>query len=205
MMCLAVFLFIALQGPFVVEADFQSYDVLASISDIRKLKVGQELFQEELALWRGRCVYELQGLELSKSYEVKVSYPASIPASFTIELLKEGSFQATRGGRKLLNTEKLMFRADESKHAMVYDGMLSVHVLITVESAGVVAKRYTKERATVIYNILCEEVRFGIPRQAWWIGILGAIAIMGSVLAPMLLPPHLLPRRGKETSRKLAT
>jgi hypothetical protein len=42
-----------------------------------------------------------------------------IPSSFTIDLLKGGPRQAIRGGRRLLNTEKLMFRADESHGAEV--------------------------------------------------------------------------------------
>lgn len=201
---LALLLVILLHATFLVAAEFRSYDLLSSISDTRKLKVGEELFEEELALQRGQCIYELVGLELPKSYEVKISYPASIPASFTIELLKEGLLPATRGGRRLLNTEKIIFRADESQGAEVYERMAPVHVLITVKPAGVVANRHAKEQPVVIYNILCEEVTFGIPQQAWWIGILGAAAIMISLLLPMSLPEHLLPRKGKEPSRKQA-
>eukprot|EP00250_Pteridium_aquilinum_P009561 c18754_g1_i2 orf=532-1290(+) len=202
-MILVSLLWLTLLPPaWVAAEDFRSYNILPSISDVRKLKVGQELFTEQLALNRGQCIYVLEGLELPKSYEVKISYPASIPASFTIELLKEGSFQATRGGRRLLNTEKLMFRADESQGAEIYDDMLSAHVLVTVEPASVVAMPHTKDHTFAVFNILCEEVKFGIPRQAWWIGLLGAVAVLISAVAPMLLPRHLLPRKGKEPHRR---
>lgn len=49
---------------------------------------------------------------------------------------------------------------------------------------------------------MCEEVKFGIPRQAWWIGLLGAVAVLISAISPMLIPRHLLPRKGKEPHRK---
>lgn len=182
--------------------DVRTYNILPSISDVRKLKVGQELFAERLSLKRGKRIYVLEGLELPKSYEVKISYPASIPARFTIELLKEDSFQASRGGRRLLNTEKLMFRADESQGAEVYGSMPSARVLVTVEPAGVVAMPHMQDHTFAVFNILCEEVKFGIPRQAWWIGLLGAVAVLISAISPMLIPRHLLPRKGKEPHRK---
>lgn len=166
------------------------------------MKVGEELLAEQLALEKGRRIYVLEGLELPKSYEVKISYPASIPARFTIKLLKEGSFQASRGGRRLLNTEKLMFRADESQGAKIYGSMPSARVLVTVEPAGVVAMPHTQDQAFAIFNILCEEVKFGIPRQAWWIALLGALAILISAISPMLLPKHLLPRKANEQHKK---
>ncbi|KAI5075424.1 hypothetical protein GOP47_0009500 [Adiantum capillus-veneris] len=145
-----------LPAAFIEAEDLRNYDILPSISDVRKLKVGQELLAEKLALKGGRCVYVLEGLELPKSYEVKISYPASIPSTFIIELLKATPFQATRGGRRLLNTEKLMFRADESQ-GQVYDGILTAHVLVTVEPAGVVAIPHTKDHEFVIFNI-CKQL-----------------------------------------------
>lgn len=191
-----------LPAAFVVAENVRTYDILRSTSDVRKLKVGQELFSEKLALKGGWCIYVLEGLELPKSYEVKISYPASIPASFTIQLLKATLSQATRGGRRLLNTEKLMFRADESQGFEVHDGILSSYVFVKVEPAGVVAAPHIDDHEFAIFNILCEEVKFGIPLQAWWIALLGALAIMISAVAPMLLPQHLLPRKADDYYKK---
>ncbi|KAH7283306.1 hypothetical protein KP509_34G000300 [Ceratopteris richardii] len=182
-----------LQIVLVTAADFATFDILPSISDVRKLQVGQELIAEKLPLQGGQCVYVLDGLELPKSYEVKISYPASIPASFTIKLLRSSPLQAVHGGRRLLNTEKLMFRADESKDAELYDGVLLARVMVAVEPAGVIALPHTKNHEFAIFNILCEEVKFGIPLQAWWIAFLGVIAVGISAIAPMILPQQLSP------------
>ncbi|KAH7423778.1 hypothetical protein KP509_12G073200 [Ceratopteris richardii] len=115
-----------------------------------------------------------------------------IPASFTVKLLRASPLQAVRSGRRLLNTEKLMFRADASKDAELY-GLLLAHVMVAVEPAGVVALPHTKDHELAIFNILCEEVKFGIPLQAWWIAFLGVIAVGISAVAPMILPQHLSP------------
>jgi 3-oxoacyl-(acyl-carrier-protein) synthase len=49
---------------------------------------------------------------------------------------------------------------------------------------------------------VCEEVKFGIPRQAWFIGLLGAAAVLMAALAVMLLQPHLLPRKSNDQAKK---
>ncbi|KAH7283309.1 hypothetical protein KP509_34G000400 [Ceratopteris richardii] len=62
-------------------ADFTTFDILPSISDVRELQVGQELIAEKLPLQGGQCVHVLDGLELSESYEVKISYPGLLASS----------------------------------------------------------------------------------------------------------------------------
>ncbi|KAH6555778.1 hypothetical protein KP509_1Z009800 [Ceratopteris richardii] len=86
-----------------------------------------------------------------------------------------------------------MFRADESKDAELYDGVLLARVMVAVEPTGVIALPHTKDHEFAIFNILCEEVKFGISLQAWWIAFLGVIAVGISAVAPMILPQQLSP------------
>ncbi|CAK7353104.1 unnamed protein product [Dovyalis caffra] len=81
--------------------------------DRKALIVGEELWKETLPLQMGSRVYELQGLKSHTWYEVKISYPASIPASFTIQLNKDDSDSGINRNRRLLNTEKLIFKTDD--------------------------------------------------------------------------------------------
>ncbi|XP_016537565.1 uncharacterized protein LOC107838844 isoform X2 [Capsicum annuum] len=78
--------------------------------DVKVLRVGQELIKETLPLQSGSRLYEMQGLNSNKWYEVKISYPASIAATFTLQLSKGSSGLSV--GRKLLNTEKIIFQGD---------------------------------------------------------------------------------------------
>ncbi|TYI71955.1 hypothetical protein E1A91_D07G025600v1 [Gossypium mustelinum] len=76
------------------------------------LNVGEELKAETLPLKLGSRVYKLQGLKSLTWYEVKISYPASIPASFSLQLKKGDLESGLNRNRRLLNTEKLIFKTD---------------------------------------------------------------------------------------------
>ncbi|XP_066333131.1 uncharacterized protein [Miscanthus floridulus] len=106
----------------------------------RALSVGEELVAETMPLRHGRRVYRIDGLRPSAWYEVKISYPASIPSSFSIQLLDNWSSK----NRRLLNTEKIIFKAESSN---------PVYVLVTVEPEGVVAKPNVPERELALFNI----------------------------------------------------
>ncbi|XP_043808467.1 uncharacterized protein LOC110606558 isoform X2 [Manihot esculenta] len=82
------------------------------MGDIKVLTVGKELWKETLPLQMGSRMYQLQGLKSHTWYEVKISYPASIPATFSIQLKKDGSDMGMNKNRRLLNTEKLIFKTD---------------------------------------------------------------------------------------------
>lgn len=116
-------------------------------SDVKALKVGEEIKGETMPLNSGQRTYELLGLRRSASYEVKISYPASvcsfapmsscfafffqflmkiilislnltlqqIPASFSIQLQTTLPELWSRKNRRLLNTEKLIFKADNDE------------------------------------------------------------------------------------------
>ncbi|KAL9686816.1 hypothetical protein QQ045_031209 [Rhodiola kirilowii] len=184
--------------------------------DIRLLKVGEELWKETLPLQMGSALYELHGLEPLKWYEVKISYPASvcvlishillhnvlflfmclcnarvsttwqIPASFSLRLIRDASDFGLPRLRKLLNTEKLIFQNDNSTN----EGPL--YALVTVMPEGVVAIPNAKEREFIIFNIVCDELLFGIPYKAWWVGALVMLCLALALMVPHYLPPFLL-------------
>ncbi|XP_027081362.1 uncharacterized protein [Coffea arabica] len=85
----------------------------SSVANTKVLHVGKELLKETLPLQSGSCLYQLQGLRSNMWYEVKISYPASIPASFSLQLKNASSDPELNFGRKLLNTEKLIFKTDK--------------------------------------------------------------------------------------------
>ncbi|CAM8919694.1 unnamed protein product [Rhodiola kirilowii] len=152
----------------------------------RLLKVGEELWKETLPLQMGSALYELHGLEPLKWYEVKISYPASIPASFSLRLIRDASDFGLPRLRKLLNTEKLIFQNDNSTN----EGPL--HALVTVMPEGVVAIPNAKEQEFIIFNIVCDELLFGIPYKAWWVGALVMLCLALALMVPHYLPPFLL-------------
>ncbi|RZB86240.1 hypothetical protein D0Y65_026348 [Glycine soja] len=55
------------------------------------------------------------GLKPHTWYEVKISYLASIPASFSIQLKRNKSDVVLNNNRRLLNTEKLIFKTNSNQ------------------------------------------------------------------------------------------
>ncbi|XP_020574775.1 thaumatin-like protein [Phalaenopsis equestris] len=117
---------------------------------IKVLNVAQELQRETLPLKMGQRFYKLNGLKESSWYEVKISYPASIPASFSLDLKKNLAELQMRTSRRLLNTEKIIFKFDSKK---LNSGENTALVLVTVEPAGIVAKPNVQEQELVLFNI----------------------------------------------------
>ncbi|KAB8108314.1 hypothetical protein EE612_043891 [Oryza sativa] len=156
-----------------------------SLEEGRVLTVGDELMGETMLLRHGSRLYRLDGTRSSAWYEVKISYPASIPSSFSIRLVDDPHSVEDLGSmnRRLLNTEKIIFKAQNS---------WPVYVLVTVEPEGVVAKPNVPERELAVFNIVCDELMFGIPHFAWWVGIGSLFCIALASVAPYFLPLHKL-------------
>uniref|UniRef100_A0A0E0KKD4 Uncharacterized protein n=1 Tax=Oryza punctata TaxID=4537 RepID=A0A0E0KKD4_ORYPU len=156
-----------------------------SMEEGRVLTVGEELMGETMPLRHGRRLYRLDGTRPSAWYEVKISYPASIPSSFSIRLVDDPHFVEDLGSmnRRLLNTEKIIFKAGSIR---------PVYVLVTVEPEGVVAKPNVPERELAMFNIVCDELMLGIPHFAWWVGIGSLFCIALASVAPYFLPLHKL-------------
>ncbi|CAL5429235.1 unnamed protein product [Camellia sinensis] len=157
--------------------------------DSKVLNVGEELWKETLPFQMGSRLYQLEGLKSQMWYEVKISYPASIPTSFSLRLTRGNSSLGQKRGRKLLNTEKLIFKTDNLDFSSDQGVMF---VLVTVEPEGVVAIPNVQERKEVIFNIVCDELLLGIPRAAWWVAILVLLCLGLAFVIPYFLPSYLL-------------
>ncbi|XP_024018832.1 uncharacterized protein LOC21402192 [Morus notabilis] len=155
--------------------------------DGKVLNVGEELWRETLPLQMGSRLYELRGLKSYTLYEVKISYPASIPASFSLELRRDKLDLALHTNRRLLNTEKIIFKTDALDSDQ--DGM---YVLVSVESEGFVAIPNVLEREFILFNIVCDELLLGIPHKAWWVVVLVILCLGLAFFIPSFLPPYLL-------------
>lgn len=153
------------------------------------LKVGKELIKETIPLQSGSRIYQLQGLRPNTWYEVKISYPASIPASFSLQLNKGDLNLPLNKRRKLLNTEKLIFKNDDAGLENIKSG---TYVMLTVEPEGVVAISNGKERKMVIYNIVCDELVVGIPHKAWSVVILAVVCLVVAFVISYFLPSILI-------------
>jgi len=163
----------------------------------KALNVGEELQGETLPLQMGSVLYKLQGLKPYTWYEVKISYPASIPASFSIQLKRGNSNLALNHNRRLLNTEKLIFRTQSLYSDGDQDG---IYVLATVEPEGIVAIPHVQERQFIIFNIVCDELLLGIPHRAWWVGVLVLLCLGFAFVIPSFLPSYLLPKSQSPSS-----
>eukprot|EP00252_Welwitschia_mirabilis_P005780 TRINITY_DN16362_c0_g1_i3.p1 TRINITY_DN16362_c0_g1~~TRINITY_DN16362_c0_g1_i3.p1 ORF type:complete len:206 (+),score=35.85 TRINITY_DN16362_c0_g1_i3:49-666(+) len=159
-------------------------------SQVKILSVGKEVRKEILPLETGEIMYQISGLKESTWYEVKISYPASIPASFSIVILKDASAQTLKLGRRLLNVEKLIFNSNDFLLVAEDAGLQKVFASVRVKPAGVVAKANLKEREFVIYNIVCDELIYGLPNHVWWVGFLVLLCITVSLFIPLLCRSH---------------
>ncbi|KAH6783833.1 caveolin-1 protein [Perilla frutescens var. hirtella] len=159
------------------------------------LHVGEELFKESLPLQNGACLYHLQGLKPQMWYEVKISYPASIPASFSLQLERGTPDVGLNRGRKLLNTEKIIFKADGIT-SLTEQGEMSV--LVNLEPEGVVALPGKQEREYAMFNIVCDELLLGIPHEAWYVVVLVLLCLVLAFMVPSFLPAFLLPKNGRQ-------
>ncbi|XP_039054912.1 uncharacterized protein LOC120197456 [Hibiscus syriacus] len=153
------------------------------------LNVGEELKAETLPLKMGSRAYKLQRLKSLTWYEVKISYPASVPASFSLQLKKGELDSGLSRNRRLLNTEKLIFKTDDLDTINDQGGL---YVLVTLEPEGFVAIPNTKEREFIIFNIVCDELLLGIPYQAWWVVVFVVLCLVLALIIPRYLPLYLL-------------
>ncbi|CAL0332501.1 unnamed protein product [Lupinus luteus] len=165
---------------------------LGNMVEDRILNVGEELWQETLPLQGGSRFYHIQHLKPTIWYEVKISYPASIPASFSLQLKRDKSNMELTSNRRLLNTEKLIFKT--------YSDQDKTYVLVTVEPEGVPAKPYITERQFIIFNIVCDELLLGIPHKAWWVVALALFCLGIALTIPYFLPSYMLPKKPVPTS-----
>ncbi|KAG7587263.1 hypothetical protein ISN45_Aa02g024800 [Arabidopsis thaliana x Arabidopsis arenosa] len=113
-----------------------------------------------------------------------------IPARFSLKLLKNREMGLKLNQmRRLLNTEKLIFKVESLEEV---NNKAGLNVLVTVEPEGIVAIPNSKERSFIIYNIVCEEQLMGIPYSSWSVVILVALCLVVAFIVPRFLPSSLL-------------
>ncbi|CAI9106723.1 OLC1v1005942C1 [Oldenlandia corymbosa var. corymbosa] len=154
----------------------------SSMMDTRELHAGTELQKETLPLKGGSCLYQLNGLKSNMWYE--------IPASFSLQLQTGSSDLGQHMGRRLLNTEKLIFKTELMDSLKVQK---KLYVLVNVVPEGIVAIPGVEERKYATFNIACDELLIGIPHKAWCVVIFVLLCLAFAFVIPSFLPPHILP------------
>ncbi|KAL1532547.1 hypothetical protein AAHA92_32540 [Salvia divinorum] len=128
-------------------------------------------------------------------YEVKVSYPASIPASFSLQLKNDTPYLGLNQGRKLLDTEKIIFKTDGIT-SLIEQGDMSV--LVNVESEGIVALSGKQEMEYIMFNIACDELLLSVPHESWYVVVFVLLGLVLAFVVPSYLPAFLLPKNGRQ-------
>ncbi|KAL4525873.1 hypothetical protein Ndes2437A_g04304 [Nannochloris sp. 'desiccata'] len=114
--------------------------------------------------------YLPQGLSPSKGYEIRISAPATIPASIHLWLEPSGRpLQGTirRRSRKLLNAEKIMFRTGLNE-GILYQGKEypSMDVVFQAQKWALSPDIPNQGSKVLLFDILLEENVLGIPVSA---------------------------------------
>ncbi|CAI5463828.1 unnamed protein product [Closterium sp. Yama58-4] len=143
-------------------------------------------------------VFGLHGLRPSMGYEIKISFPASLPARFHLSLVAvnpeaaTGSPQEGAAGswgdlasglaaksRKMLDTEKVIFRTDKHSNVLLQGRSLlpSAAVHVWAEPTAVFPGGSREGPENVLFNIVCEELRLGIPISAFRLAAFGIILL----------------------------
>ncbi|CAI5961334.1 unnamed protein product [Closterium sp. NIES-65] len=133
-------------------------------------------------------MFGLHGLRPSMGYEIKISFPASLPARFHLALMAvdpeaaTGSDQEGAAGawgdlasglaaksRKMLDTEKVIFRTDKHSNVLLQGRPLvpSAAVHVWAEPTAVFPGGSREGSGDVLFNIVCEELRLGIPGKGF--------------------------------------
>eukprot|EP00698_Gefionella_okellyi_P012366 TRINITY_DN3326_c0_g1_i1.p2 TRINITY_DN3326_c0_g1~~TRINITY_DN3326_c0_g1_i1.p2 ORF type:complete len:181 (+),score=38.16 TRINITY_DN3326_c0_g1_i1:50-592(+) len=115
--------------------------------------------------------YELHGLQPNSHYEVRVSYPSSVPADVELEFVDQ---QSRLPVRALLNTEKIMFQTDAQGHVKGRTAQEVYVIAMHVKHSGVSIDPLAAQHA-VQYNIVLETLFYGAP---YGVFPLAAIAIV---------------------------
>ncbi|XP_020259020.1 uncharacterized protein LOC109835449 [Asparagus officinalis] len=135
-------------ATFPAKMSFDPTPVIA-LTGIQVLNVGEELKRQILPLKTGQSVYDVCSLKESRWYEVKISYPSSVPASFSLQMKSNAIYLGLNKNRRLLDTEKLTFKTD---HNNLNSGNSHMYLLVTVEPVGAVAKLGVQEGGLNMYK-----------------------------------------------------
>ncbi|CAD7705177.1 unnamed protein product [Ostreobium quekettii] len=137
-----------------------------------------------LTRWAYRS-YKMTGLKPGSTYELRVSYPATIPAAISFKIIPnaggaEGALQ--RSSRRLLNVEKLPFHVELDA---TIEGIPAGHALVSVSAspAGVRPSAINRPpEEWLIFNIVLVNVVGGIPVDALPVMGTGVFLIVAVIL-----------------------
>ncbi|KAM7429090.1 hypothetical protein ABFA07_020025 [Porites harrisoni] len=149
------------------------------IFGITRLEPERPLFNQVLQ-HQETVVYHLVQLKPGKNYELRVSYRSTTPTDFYIRLIPKYALQLRDRSRQLLNIDKLVFNnqlTDMEQFANVT--VIRTGVPLNPASLG----------EPVLYNIVLEELFFGVPWHVWKLVVLviGIIIITVRCLVPRTL------------------
>eukprot|EP01112_Ceratiomyxa_fruticulosa_P007084 TRINITY_DN1829_c0_g1_i1.p1 TRINITY_DN1829_c0_g1~~TRINITY_DN1829_c0_g1_i1.p1 ORF type:complete len:199 (+),score=41.07 TRINITY_DN1829_c0_g1_i1:317-913(+) len=142
-------------------------------------------------------VYKLEQLQASSHYEVRISYPATSPTDFIIQLVTEDS-ETFDTGRDLLNTEKVMFQTDSKgkilgkfpSSPLSQTTLQPPYVIVTAKYAGV-SYLPNMEKEEVVYDIVLETLLKGAPFDVIKIAV---VVVLGLIFVVAVVIPQLLPK-----------
>eukprot|EP01025_Chloroclados_australasicus_P044044 TRINITY_DN47466_c0_g1_i3.p1 TRINITY_DN47466_c0_g1~~TRINITY_DN47466_c0_g1_i3.p1 ORF type:complete len:196 (+),score=9.52 TRINITY_DN47466_c0_g1_i3:128-715(+) len=151
--------------------------VLCDIADV--LHPRQPLTMQTLRFGAEKT-YTLQSLIPSQEYEVRVSYPATIPAAISFEWLDEThqNAQGRAHQRRLLNLEKVTFIANTAGQP---PGLLSVRA----DREGVHRDGPDSGNTMLMYNIELAPMFLGVPTCAFPVIL---FLLVGVVIIVAFLP-----------------
>ncbi|XP_031556496.1 uncharacterized protein LOC116293231 [Actinia tenebrosa] len=136
----------------------------------------EKLLVNEILHHMESAVYLLQNLEKQCSYELRISYPATVPTEFLIKLMNSTEYSRNNNGRKLLNTEKIVFENDQ--HNEQYAKVTAIRTGVPLHSSRL--------QDPVIYNIVLEKLYLGLPWEVWKTGMF--IVITLAIIMKYVLP-----------------
>ncbi|KAL1532546.1 hypothetical protein AAHA92_32540 [Salvia divinorum] len=122
-------------------------------------------------------------------------YEVKIPASFSLQLKNDTPYLGLNQGRKLLDTEKIIFKTDGIT-SLIEQGDMSV--LVNVESEGIVALSGKQEMEYIMFNIACDELLLSVPHESWYVVVFVLLGLVLAFVVPSYLPAFLLPKNGRQ-------
>lgn len=146
---------------------------------ILEMRADETLFNLQLADGETLTVY-LHDLAPRQSYELRVSYPATIPTDFFLTVATQMS-SGRAPGRRLLNIEKIVFMPSEKPYQ---EGRLEYFARVTARRTGVTHRRDLLLQP-VTFNLSLETLYSGLPFHVWQSTV---VIFVGLVCVVLLMP-----------------
>jgi hypothetical protein len=161
--------------------------VAVVVSMVRGLESGDVVFVKPEVPVRGLKVFPAPhaplyiavaaaDLQRHATYEVSVSYPATNPASFVIELV--GPRPAVAGARRLLNAQQWSFDTDTPLPVHTIGGVAAHVFAITVVPEGVPATGNAAQRVHLVDVALSRKVFGLVPLRSLPVLVFGCFLVV---------------------------